>query len=270
MMQIQLAGDVVVIVGAQGGIGRAMVAAFAEESCRLALLDCDERVSQYAAEVQQRYGIPTWSAVVDAADCEQVVRAADQAVAALGGCQHVVVTVGVGSGRFGMPFWNLTPHDWPRVLLVNVMACVNSAHAFVPHLLPQRRGSICFLASVAGQIGSPTDPPYSAAKAAVLNFTQCAAKDLAQHNIRVNAICPGMVRTELNQSVWRAWTQTVADADRVDYESWAQAKLRQVAPLGRWQGADEIAAAAVFLASPWAQNMTGQTVNVDGGQVMHF
>ena len=186
-----------------------------------------------------------------------------------GPCQHVVVSVGVGSGKYGMPFWKLEPKDWEPVLRVNVMACVSTAHAFVPQMLPQRDGSLCFLSSVAGQIGSPTDPPYSAAKAAVLNFTQCAARDLAGYGIRVNAICPGMVRTPLNESVWRAWSQSVPAEERVDYDAWAAAKLARVTPLGRWQEASEIAAVAVFLASSWARNITGQAINVDGGQVMH-
>ena len=152
---------------------------------------------------------------------------------------------------------------------VNLMSCVHAAHAFVPALLEQRRGSFCFLSSVAGQIGSPTDPPYSAAKAAVLNFTQCAARDLAEYGIRANALCPGMVATELNRSVWQAWRARTPDAAHVDHETWAAEKMRRVTPLGRWQTSADVAAAVVFLASRLADNVTGQTFNVDGGQVMH-
>ena len=126
-----------------------------------------------------------------------------------------------------------------------------------------------FFASVAGQVGSQTDPPYSAAKAAVINFVQCMAKDLGPYGVRVNALSPGMVETPLNRSVWAAWNERQSPDSRRSYEEWAQEKVETVAPLGRPQEPREIADAVVFLASERARNITGQTLNVDGGQVMH-
>jgi NAD(P)-dependent dehydrogenase (short-subunit alcohol dehydrogenase family) len=267
-MDTRLAGDVVAVLGAAGGIGAAIAHAFAAEGCAVALIDRSARVADVAEGVGLTHGVLVRDLVVDATDYEAVQQAARATIDALGSCHHVVVSIGVGSGRFGMPFWSLDPADWDAVLRANVMSCVHAAHAFVPYLLPQRRGSFCFLSSVAGQIGSPTDPPYSAAKAAVLNFTQCAARDLAEHGIRANALCPGMVKTSLNRSVWEAWRARTPEAARVDYDTWAAEKIRRVAPLGRWQTAEDVAAAAVFLASRLADNITGQAVNVDGGQVM--
>src|SRR4029078_1361700 len=169
----------------------------------------------------------------------------------------------------GMPFWSMTPADWPEGVRVNLMSCVHAAHAFVPGLLPPPRGSSGFLSSSAVQIGSPTDPPYSAAKAAVLNFTQCAARDLAGYGIRANALCPGMLATELTRGVGQAWRARTQEADHVDHETWAAEKMRRVTPMARWQTPAEVAAAAGVLASRPAANVTGQTINVDGGQVMH-
>ena len=267
-MDARLAGDVVAVLGAAGGIGAAIAHAFAAEGCAVAVLDRSAEVAGVASAVRDAHGVPVRDFVLDATDYGAVQEAAKGTVDALGSCQHVVVSIGVGSGRFGMPFWSLEPAHWDAVLRANLMSCVHAAHAFVPYLLPQRRGTFCFLSSVAGQIGSPTDPPYSAAKAAVLNFTQCAARDLAEHGIRANALCPGMVKTALNRRVWDAWRARTPDAARVDYETWAAEKIRRVAPLGRWQTAEDVAAAAVFLASRLADNITGQAVNVDGGQVM--
>ena len=127
-----------------------------------------------------------------------------------------------------------------------------------------------FVASVAGQIGSQTDPPYSASKAANINFAQCLAKDLAPHNIRVNVVNPGMVRTPLNRAVWQAWNDQQAPAARRTYEDWADEKVRTVVPLGRWQSVDDVADAVTFLSSARAAQITGQAINVDGGQVMHW
>ena len=127
-----------------------------------------------------------------------------------------------------------------------------------------------FVASVAGQIGSQTDPPYSASKAANINFAQCLAKDISPHNVRVNIVNPGMVRTPLNRHVWQAWNEQQVPDRRRTYEDWADEKVRAVAPLGRWQEPEDVADMVVFLLSARAKQVTGQTINVDGGQVMHW
>ncbi len=176
----------------------------------------------------------------------------------------------VGSSKFGFPFTNLTPADWPRVLEVNIMGMTHVAHAVAPAMVARQRGTMIFIASVAGQMGSQTDPPYSASKAANINFAQCMAKDLAPHGVRVNTICPGMVETPLNKSVWQAWHDQQPPAARKSYADWAGEKVKTVIPLGRWQTPDDIADMAVFLSSERAGQVTGQTINVDGGFVMHW
>ena len=155
---------------------------------------------------------------------------------------------------------------------------MNVAHAFAPamaqafanHSENTRSPSLLFLSSVAGQIGSQTDPPYSAAKAAVINFAQCAAKDLASSGVRVNTLCPGMVQTPLNRGVYEAWAGQQPESERLSYEAWSAEKIKKVVPLNRWQQPEDIAAMAVFLASNRVRNITGQTINVDGGFVMHW
>lgn len=251
-MNMNLAGKTVAVLGAAQGIGRAIAQGFTQEGCLVRGFD---RVSDPAQHIVGG----------DAANYEEV-RAFAESVTVV---DHVVYSIGVGSGKFGFPFWNLAPQDWPRVLEVNLMGAVHAAHAFAPKLIDRGSGSILFLVSVAGQIGSQTDPPYSAAKAALINFMQCAAKDLAPFGIRVNALSPGMVKTELNQSVWRAGQANLPKEARQDYETWAAEKIRKVSPLGRWQTPEEYASMAVFLASDHARNITGQTLNIDGGQVMH-
>jgi len=273
-MNLRLEEQVVAVVGAARGIGKAIAAAFLDEGARVALIDRDPAVIETAAAWAQRGGAAVRGLVADAADYDALRRAARETQAALGGpCAHLVYAAGAGSGKFGFPFWNLEPSDWPRVLSVNLLGAVHAAHAFTPPMVEGRHGSVLFLASVAGQIGSQTDPPYSAAKAGVINFARCAARDLAPYGVRVNTLCPGMVRTELNRSVWQAWHERQAPGSpeaRATYEQWAAEKIRAVVPLGRWQEPEDMAAMAVFLASDLAKNVTGQTINVDGGQVMHW
>lgn len=250
-MNLQLTGKHIAIFGSANGIGRAIAQGFANEGCHVHGFD------RAAGD-----GVET---VGDVTSYEQVLRFVQN----LPQLDHVVFCVGVGSGKFGFPFWNLEPSDWSRVLEVNLVGAVNVAHAVAPRLIGQGDGSLLFLVSVAGQIGSQTDPPYSAAKAGLINFTQCAAKDLAPHGIRVNALSPGMVKTDLNQAVWKAGQETLPESQRQSYEAWAEEKIRKVSPLGRWQTVEEYASMAVFLASDHARNITGQTLNIDGGQVMH-
>jgi NAD(P)-dependent dehydrogenase (short-subunit alcohol dehydrogenase family) len=268
-MDLQLANEVAVVLGGASGIGRAIAVAFAREGAGIAVVDIAPSVQNVAAEIQRDASASVRGFTADVADFPAVQQLAASVISEFGRCDHVVVAAGVGSGKFGFPFWNLQPSDWDRVLRVNIMGPVHAAHAFAPTMIPSRRGTFLFFASIAGQIGSQTDPPYSAAKAAVINFAQCAAKDLAPYNIRVNAISPGMIKTPLNRSVWQAWYNQQPEDKRQSYEEWAGEKARRVAPLGRWQTPEDCAEVAVFLASRRAENITGQTVNVDGGQVMH-
>jgi NAD(P)-dependent dehydrogenase (short-subunit alcohol dehydrogenase family) len=269
-MDLQLMGNTAVVVGAARGIGRAIAHAFAEEGADVAVIDRDAEVAATAAAVAAACGVTATALVGDATDADAMVKAAQQILGERGRIDHVVFAVAIGSGKFGFPFWNLAPADWLPVLEVNIVGAVNVLHAFAPALVERRSGSVLLIASVAGQIGSQTDPPYSASKAAVINFAQCAAKDLAPHNVRVNALCPGMVQTTLNRSVWEAWARQQPADQCLSYEEWAGDKVRRVVPLGRWQEPEDVAAMAVFLASPRAKNVTGQTINVDGGFVMHW
>ncbi len=280
-MDLGLAGQVVAVFGAGRGIGEAIARAFMAEAANVATIDRDSSVMDVAEQLPlvRPPGRRTLlddddhvalGLVADVTDYAAVRRAAEAVRTYFGHCDHVVFAVGVGSGKFGFPFWNLEPADWEPVLRVNLIGAVNVAHAFAPMLVQAATGTLLFISSVAGQIGSQSDPPYSAAKAGLINFAQCAAKDLAPHGVRVNSLCPGMVKTPLNRSVWEAWSQQQPAAQRQSYEEWTAEKIKKLVPLNRWQEPEDIAAMAVFLASRQGRNIAGQTINVDGGYVMHW
>jgi 2-hydroxycyclohexanecarboxyl-CoA dehydrogenase len=269
-MDLRLTGHAALVTGAASGIGLATAEAFAAEGCSVALWDVSPGVVETAADLARRHGVRAAGVPIDVTDFSAVRRAFDETRVGLGPIDHVVHCAAVGSGKFGFPFTNLAPDDWRRTLEINVLGMVNVAHAATPAMVASGRGTFVFLASVAGQIGSQTDPPYSASKAANINFAQCMAKDLAAHGVRVNTVCPGMVRTTLNRSVWQAWYDQVPAAERLSYEEWADRKVKAVVPLGRWQTPEDIAAMIVFLSSERAGQVTGQTINVDGGFVMHW
>jgi NAD(P)-dependent dehydrogenase (short-subunit alcohol dehydrogenase family) len=258
-MDLHLHDHVAVVTGGASGIGLATAKLFCEEGARVVVWDLHDPADP--SLIFQQVDVSFETDVRDALAATQ---------AQFGRIDHLVHAAAIGSGKFGFPFDNLTPSDWLRVLEVNVMGMTNVAYAIGPLMREQQAGTMVFLASVAGQIGSQTDPPYSAAKAANINFAQCLAKDLAPHRVRVNTVCPGMIQTPLNRSVWQSWNDQQPEDSKRSYEDWAGEKIRNVIPLGRWQSPEDIADTILFLSSERASQITGQTINVDGGFVMHW
>lgn len=269
-MDLGLKGTVAAVVGGARGIGLAIARGFAQEGADVALVDRAPELTDAAALLTKEQGIRAKPYPGDVVDFQTTQRIAAAIRADLGRIDHLIFAVAIGSGKFGFPFWNLQPSDWNRVLEINILGAVNVMHAFAPIFVEAKSGSILLIASVAGQMGSQTDPPYSASKAAVINFMQCAAKDLAPHGVRVNVLNPGMVQTTLNKGVWEAWNRQQPAEQRKSYEEWTAEKIQKVVPLNRWQTPEDMAQMAVFLASERARNVCGQCVNVDGGFVMHW
>jgi 2-hydroxycyclohexanecarboxyl-CoA dehydrogenase len=236
-MNLQLSGHQVAVFGSSSGIGRAIAQAFVEEG---ALVRGFDRTAPADAA-------PFATTLGDVTSLPQV----NEFAAAFPTIDHVVFSVGAGSGKFGFPFWNLSPGDWARVLEINLIGAVNVAHSFAPKLVARGDGSVLLVASVAGQMGSQTDPPYSAAKAGLINFMQCAAKDFAPHGVRVNALAPGIIATPLTSPI-------------TSKPEWKAAYAARCA-LNRWADPSEMAGPVVFLASDASSYVTGTTLFADAG-----
>ncbi len=258
-MNLGITNRVAIVTGGASGIGAATVKLLAEEGAKVAVWDL-HLAETSAAE---------FAAIVDVTSFDQVDRAWQQTEERLGAIDILVHAAAIGSGHFGFPYTRVPVTSWGRVLQVNILGMVHVAHVAGAAMQKRGAGAMVFLSSVAGQMGSQTDPPYSASKAANINFAQCMAKDLAPHGVRVNSVCPGMVRTPLNESVWSAWNEQQPLDRRLSYDEWAQEKIRRVIPLGRWQTPEDIASMIVFLCSDRTSEVTGQSINVDGGCVMH-
>ncbi len=262
-MQLQLKDSVALVVGGASGIGKASVEGFLGEGARVVIWDI---AAAAAANESDRCA----AIQVDISDLDAVERATAETESLVGSVNHLVHAAAIGSGKYGFPFTNLEPPDWTRILDVNVAGMVNVAHTIAPLMIRQGNGTMVFVASVAGQIGSPTDPPYSASKAANINFAQVIARDLAASGIRVNTVCPGMVKTPLNRLVWQSWNDRQPAEAKLSYEDWGNEKVQKMIPLGTWQQPEDIADMILFLSSRRAAQVTGQTINVDGGFVMHW
>jgi NAD(P)-dependent dehydrogenase (short-subunit alcohol dehydrogenase family) len=150
-----------------------------------------------------------------------------------------------------VPFTDLRFDGWTKVMRLNTESVVHVMQAVGPHLLERGSGSVINVASVAGLGGSPMVTPYGASKAAVVSLTKSTAIEWASRGVRVNALCPGWTATDLNRALW--------ENDEIS------AAMMQRVPMGRWARAEEMAGAAVFLASDAASYLTGQAIAIDGG-----
>lgn len=256
----KLEGHVALITGAAGGLGGSLAEGFAREGCRLFLSDLEssrlsrviDRLRNEGACVQ---GIPS-----DLRSCEQTQSMVERVIQESGCIDVLVNNAGVS---FMRSFWDLTEDDWDKVLDVNVKGLFFTLQSTARHMAKRGRGSIINIASVAGRVGRPTLLHYAASKAAVISITRSAALALARQGVRVNAVAPGMIDTEMLQDLQSAWNR-MSEADDKSAHNPSPDKV----PLGRVAKPEDIVATALYLASRDSEYMTGQTLNVCGGIVM--
>jgi meso-butanediol dehydrogenase/(S,S)-butanediol dehydrogenase/diacetyl reductase len=247
-MHARFTDRVALITGAASGIGAACARRFAAEGARLALCDLDEpRLGAVAKEIDPS-GERVLTARVDVAQLEEVQAFTDAAAARFGRLDAVLNNAGIGA--FGHSD-ELDPAAWHRTFAVDVHSVFYGTRAAIPHLRRAGGGAIVNTASISGLAGDYGLSAYNAAKGAVVNYTRAAALEVAREGIRINAVCPGPIETPLAAGLLR-------------HPQVAPAYARAV-PMGRVGRAEEVAAAAAFLASDDASYVTGAMLVVDGG-----
>jgi NAD(P)-dependent dehydrogenase (short-subunit alcohol dehydrogenase family) len=248
-MTIDLAGKTALVTGASRGIGKAIAVAYARAGADLAVSARSAEALAETVEAVEALGRKAFVVPADVTDRDAVQTMVGESIAALGHLDAVVNNAGGTS--FMVPFTDLRFDGWTKVMRLNTESIVHVMQAVGPHLLERGSGSVVNVASVAGLAGSPGVTPYGASKAAVVNLTKSVAVEWASRGVRVNALCPGWTATDLNRALWE--NQEVSDA------------MMARVPMGRWARAEEMAGAAVFLASDAASYLTGQAMAVDGG-----
>jgi NAD(P)-dependent dehydrogenase (short-subunit alcohol dehydrogenase family) len=250
----RLEGRTAVVTGAASGIGRATSILFAKEGARVVCVDRAAEVEATAADIRAAGG----KAVAQQGDAgkEDDVKAyIARAISDFGGLDVVYANAGIGAapGAFG-PMEQITPEGWMEVLRVNLIGPFLAIKHASEVMKATGKGSIICTASVAGIRAGAGGVPYSASKAGVINLVQTTANELYGTGVRVNAICPGLIETGMTRGVYvRARERGTED------------RIGQLNPLKRGGQPEEIAGAALFLASDDSSYVNGQAIVVDGG-----
>ena len=249
-MHISLKGKRAVVTGGSKGIGRSIALALAKSEASISICARGAGALEKTTAEISELGVKVHSGTCDLGDRDAIASYMAAAGAALGGIDILVNNAsgfGLGDDEAG----------WEKGINIDVMATVRASHAAIPLMEKTGGGAILNISSISGYRGSVRSAPYSAVKAALINYTMSQGLMLAPKKIRVNAIAPGSI--EFPGGVW--------DERRTSNPQLYQSILRSI-PWGRLGDPEEIASVAVFLCSDAASWMTGQTLSVDGGQYL--
>ena len=252
-----LAGRVAIVTGGGHGIGAATALALAQAGAQVAVVDIDQAAAEKTAAA---LGPRSLALGTDVGDLPSIDRMTRRVLEAFGPIDILVNNAGVTRRAYIM---DLGEDDWERIMRVNAKGVFFCLQRVAREMIPRRSGVIVNIASIAGKgYAGTSNAIYAASKGAVISLTRIAALQLARRDINVNAICPGTTVTALSED-------NVATRARNEGVSVEEMKRRRNAaiPLGRPNEPEDVAALAVFLASPGARNITGQSLNVDGGVI---
>jgi 2-dehydro-3-deoxy-D-gluconate 5-dehydrogenase len=246
--QFDLSGRVAIVTGGNGGIGRAVAIGLARAGASVAVLARNDEKNRLVLAELQAIGRPALVLRLDVTDRAALAPAIAQVERELNGLDILVNNAGIAI--LGGGVLNETAETWDSTVETHLNACFLLSQLAARSMVNRRSGKIINLASMYSFFGSSVVPAYSAAKGAVVQLTKSMAIDLAPHNIQVNAIAPGWIKTDM--------TEGVRNSPMND-----EILLRT--PAGRWGQPDEVSGAAIFLASRAADFITGITLPVDGG-----
>ena len=253
---MELKGKSALVAGGGGGIGRAVALALAGAGANTAVADIAKENAEKVSGEVQKLGVQGIACAVDLTQRAQVERAVSDIASQFG---HIDILVNCQGWDRLEPFVESSEETWDKLLAINFKSVLYTAKAVLPHMISQGNGGkVVNIASDAGRVGSSWEAVYAGAKGAVIAFSKTIAREVARYKINVNVVCPGLTETPLLNAVRTQSEQTAKIIDAVT----------KATPFRRAAQPEEIAAAVLFLASPAAQFITGQTLSVSGGLTM--
>ena len=259
-MEIRFDNKTAVLTGASRGLGRAIAMLLAENGADVVIGDVlDEAGAATCQEIREKTGRQATYVHVDVRVPEQVQALFDAA--------PVVDLVMHGAGvTVPENLIDASDEAIKRLFDINILGSSNVVRAALNKMLPRKSGKIVLISSVAGRYMDKTVTHYRMSKSAMLSLTMSAASFAAPHNINVNAVCPGIVRTDM----WEQLLDEKMKSMNLSREEAWKTMVGNLVPMGRPQTQEDIAATVAFLLSNYADNITGQALNVDGGQCMQI
>lgn len=247
---MKLKDKVAIVTGGTRGIGFAIASRFAREGAKVVIIGLHEGSVKEAERKIRDQGGEVSGFQGDVSSRERMAEIVSQVLERFGNIDILVNNAGIHAGR---PFWEEPLEFYERMFRINVLGTVIPSQLVVPHMMKKRKGKIINISSKAAIVGEPGHAAYSASKGAVLSLTRAMAIELAQYNINVNAICPGP-------------TETAMVLEPMTEEHLKQLEeLKREIPLRRLGKPEDIAGAALYLASDDSDWCTGQAIVVDGG-----
>ncbi len=246
---MSLANKTAMITGANRGLGAAIAYEMAAKGANVAVCARNHKAASLVAENIVNQGGKAFAVTLDVCDTDSCTQAINEVMAQTGRLDILVNNAGITKDSL---FIRMNEDEWDAVIETNLKGVYRCSKAALRPMLKAKSGVIINISSIVGIIGNPGQVNYAAAKAGLIGFTKSLAKETASRNIRVNAVAPGYIDTDM--------TQGLADQQQ-------QTLLRQI-PLGRIGQPADVAAAVCFLASDCAAYITGQTIVVDGGLAM--
>lgn len=249
---LQLRDRVAIVTGGSRGIGRAVVDRLAEQGAHTVINYVrDSSAATEAVASARSRGVEAMAIKADVARLDDAKRLVDETVQHFQRIDFLICSAGIWEGG---AVEEISEELWDRTMDINLKGTWSVCRAGIPIMKKQKSGRIVIVSSTAGQRGEANVSNYAASKGGQISFTKSLAPELAPFGINVNAVAPGWVDTELNQSVF-------ADPERL-------AGITRTIPMGRVATADDIACPIVFLCSDWARHITGEILNVNGGSVL--
>ena len=258
---MELEGQVAIVTGAGRGIGRATALELAQMGADIIIAELDSAAAERTAAEVKSCGRRASVVPTDVTSLPELRAMAERTRAQFGRIDILINNAGIY--RAASPL-DITEEHWDALMNVNAKAVFFASQVVLPAMIAQRRGTIISLASMAGKVGSRSNLPYNASKAAVISITKSLALAYAADGIRVNCVCPGFVETDM----WTAVAREQGAMTGLSPEEFTRQRAAQV-PLGRMERPEDVAHVIGFLASERAAYMTGQAINVTGGLIMH-
>ena len=260
---------VAVVTGGGRGIGRGICLALARYGAEVVVADVNPEDAEAVRDEAAAMGRRSGAQYLDVTDQGSVDSMVEDAVSRHGRIDILVNNAGI----IGAPGWQdraeTTEEDWDLLYAVNVKGMAAVTDAVNPHMKERRYGKVVNIASVAGRQGNYDNPPYGISKAGVISFTQAYAVLLAPFNVNVNAICPGLLWTPMWEKISLRRSSLPQNTEGLSPRELFDRTVEERIPLGREQTPEDVGNLAVFLASEASRNITGQSVNVDGGSRMN-